>query len=350
MITSTLRIRKSYIGLDIGSSTMKFVEARGQGRTVTIVGYGMLPIAPNMILRGRIIKEQALEALLLHLTANYDLGTERVILGLNSPEISVKAEKLPSMKEDELEKAIEFELPDLVGFALDSPKDIAYSYDFIQKGRTEIEILFAACQRSLLDPYIRAINGVGLELHAIDLQALTWPRLFRQAPRVCFVDIGAKQMTLYAELDGIYKVYRTLPTGGHEITKGIMQAFQCDRTEAEKLQRNHHVDHLLANGAGPKTAIRTTFQEIIGGILQTLDFLRAEERASRIEEILDQVLLLGGTSHMQGLDDMLAQELGISVAVANPFVEQNLDSGLSLPANYAAYGSALGLAIRGLEG
>ena len=31
MITSTLRIRKSYIGLDIGSSTMKFVEARGQG-------------------------------------------------------------------------------------------------------------------------------------------------------------------------------------------------------------------------------------------------------------------------------------------------------------------------------
>ena len=89
---------------------------------------------------------------------------------------------------------------------------------------------------------------------------------------------------------------------------------------------------------------------MIGGILQTLDFLRAEERASTIGEVIDGVMLLGGTSHLRGLDTMLSQELSVPVTVANPFIEQNLGDGVSLPIDHAAYGSALGLALRGLEG
>ena len=55
-------------------------------------------------------------------------------------------------------------------------------------------------------------------------------------------------MSIYAELDGIYKVYRSLPTGGDEITSGIMDAFECNEAEARQMQEQYDVNHLLTNG------------------------------------------------------------------------------------------------------
>ncbi|NLK08777.1 MAG: pilus assembly protein PilM, partial [Firmicutes bacterium] len=76
--------------------------------------------------------------------------------------------------------------------------------------------------------------------------------------------------------------------------------------------------------------------------------LRAEERASSIREVLDELILLGGVSHIRGLDGMLSQELGVQAHVVNPFSKHNLAPELTLPDNYSIYGSALGLALRGL--
>ena len=120
MIRSRLGIR-SCIGLDIGSSTTKFVEVKRQGRTTSVTGYGMLTTPSNMVLQGRIISEASLEALLAYWVQNHDLRTKNIVLGLNSPEINVNTEKFPYMTENELRKVIEFELPDLAGFVL-SPR------------------------------------------------------------------------------------------------------------------------------------------------------------------------------------------------------------------------------------
>ena len=188
---------RNAIGLDIGSSTVKFVEVSRKGKQVTVTNYGMLPNTPKTISRGRVQNAPEVGNLLQSLVRRYELKSKNVVLGLNSPEINVRLKKLPKMSKEELEQALEFELEELAGFKFKSPDDVAFSYDYNRQDETDLEILFVACPRGLLTPYIDVCRASGLELSVIDLQALTWPGVFTEIQQACFVDIGFEQTTIY---------------------------------------------------------------------------------------------------------------------------------------------------------
>ncbi len=340
---------KSCLGLDIGHATIKLVEAQRKGKGVVITRYGSIPTPEKSYLKSKILNVDGIAQSVRTLVKNMGTTTKSVCLGLTSSEIVIKTITMPNMQTKELEQALEFELHDHVGFAYNSPKEVAFSYDVMHKDATQQTILLVACKREVIEPYMSIVDKAGLDLAIIDIQALALPRVSPQIRSSCFIDIGSLQTTIYIQQNDEFKVYRILPLGMEHLINGLSEAYSEQYAQSKALLFKEDISDLMTNGTGTKGTLRAFIGQLVGGVLQTLDFFRAQERASNIDEVLDSVCLVGGVAHVKGIDKLLNEEVDISVEVLNPFTVVGCTPDMVAPLDYATYASATGLAIRGLE-
>ena len=109
-------IAKRVVGLDIDLAKIKAAEVVRKGRNRLVTRLAMQTLPSGAIVDGKVRSRsdliQGLEALL----KAADFNTDSVVLGVRSPWVTVKTHKMPAMPKRELEKAIEYELPELVSF------------------------------------------------------------------------------------------------------------------------------------------------------------------------------------------------------------------------------------------
>ncbi len=340
---------KKCLGLDIGSEQIKLVQLQRKGRNSYLVSSCQKIKTPEgSVANGKIMDVERLRKCLQLLIKGSGITTDNVVMGLASPEIMIRKTEFPSMPGKELAQAIRFELSDILMLDDSSIEDIAFSYEVLHAGENQQKVLVVGCRRELVEPYIDLLNSVGLVPWVIDIAAFALPRVIDTRNRICFVDLGAEQTVIYVEKNMTYSVYRILPFGGSLINNVIKETFGVDSYKAEDLKHRYDIDYLISKGIGEKSLLSSVFQQYVGGIYQTLDYLRSQARASRLSEVIDEVVLSGGNSLITGFDQLIQGELGIDVTVLDPFTGINFLS-QTMPKEPPIYANAVGLALRGLE-
>jgi len=337
---------KSCLGLDVGSYQLKIAEIVKQGRN----RYRINALIKYSLPEG-IEDPEHLSGSLRKILNRAGIKTQRVVLGLNTPQMTIKQITMPRMQEKELDQAIMLDLVEILKLPNhNDAADIYYSYDVINAG-SELSILVVGCPKAVLDPYIIMMKGAGLVPCVIDVSAFNLSHAVNQGRglRTCYVDFGHSQTVIYVETHGVYTLYRILPIGGIHLDEAIAQALAVDVAEAHKLKCQLTLEEILQKGSGSKTLLRTVFQQYIGGLYQTFNYLRSVSRAAHIDDVLDQVVICGGIAHLPGFDALLKQELDIDVWRLNPLEGYELADGLQGMPDYGVFANAIGLAMRGLN-
>ena len=140
-----------------------------------------------------------------------EITADSAVLGLRSSWVTVKTHRLPSMTKRELDRAVQFEIPDLVYFPVEDLGEVCYDYFINSRSDSEVEIVVAACPREHLAPYIDALRGVNLNLEIVDLPSFSWPELLPGEKRRAFVEITEDQTTAQVLTEGLFKVWRVVP-------------------------------------------------------------------------------------------------------------------------------------------
>lgn len=340
---------RKVVGLDIDHFSIRAAEVIRKGRTKVVTKLGSVPLPEGAIVDGKLLDVQGVTLALERLLVEQGISANSTILGLRSGWITVKTHRLPNMGKRELDKALEFEVPELVSFPVQNPEDVSYDYFINRQTDTEVEIVLVACPRQYLIPYIEAIKASGLSLEVIDLPALGWTDLITGEARRAFVEISEEQTTIQVAFNGSFKVLRVVPVGTGHFREGIMEAFECDPEEAKNLCMHRNLDYLLMEGQGNKRVIRATVQQLVGSVLQTLDFVRAQERATKFSTMLDEVILLGDLADLAGLTAMLEEEVDLPVRSLKEIEDFQVDFDFLRPARFSRYGSALALGLRGVD-
>lgn len=340
---------RSHLGLDIDSSGVKVAETVYQGRqkVVTKLAEHTLPL--GAIVDGRIAKSQLLAQELKRFLLKQNFKTDSVTLGLRSAWITVKTHRFPAMRPRELDKALEFEIPELVTFPVHTPKDVAYDYFINERTAHEVEVVVVACARQHLQPYIELMHEVGLTLAGIDVPAFGWRELLPDSSNRCFIEVSQEQTTIQINLNGLFKVLRVVPVGALHFRQSIGDAFGVSEEEAQQLMRSRDLDYLLMKGEGSERALRATTQQFLGSVLQTLDFVRADVRASNFRSMLEEVVFLGDLADVSGVALMLQEEIDLSVRTLQDISDLKFGFSLGMPARLNSYGSAITLGMRGLD-
>lgn len=305
------------VGLDIGSSSIRAVEASLTKDRPAVTNFGQAHLFEGSVVGGVVKDEKAVTAALRSLWTTSEFTTKNVVLGVSHQQVIVREIDVANLPAKELRQA----LPYLVRDALPLPVDQAL-LDFYPleaadpKAETVHGLVIAAPKEPVIDT-VRAVENAGLHVAQVDLACFAALRASAHLAHdtEALIDLGASGTNIIVHTDGTPKIVRTVPRGGADITNLISTRMDLTTAEAEKVKCRHG----LVADAGDTDAER------IEVIAEALRPLVAEIRGSfnyftsaHPDLQVKRLALVGGAALLPGLTQQLTDELGVPTFLSDP--------------------------------
>lgn len=322
------------VGLDLGNFYLKVAEIQttGQSKQITALAMKDVRMAKDIV---ELIKQTFEEAHITDKAINISLSGENVV---------ARHLSLPKMSEEELKKALPFELEDHIPF---KPDDVYLDFHIIgdeTNSTNKMRVFLVATKKEILDKRIELVQKAGLEPQVVTMDALaTMNTLYFNYPakektNITLLNIGEKITNLIIIKEKVPYFVRDTRFGGEAITNLLQTKMELDHKAAEELKEN-------LKGATAETSklIKTTLATLLNEIFVSIDFFE-----NLTEQKIEEIYMSGGSSQLFGLKEFLGGYLGMEIITLEPFKNFSLSSNIpqETAAKLAPYFSvAIGLAL-----
>ncbi len=323
------------VGVDVGNFSVKVAQLSRKGDILTIEGLGYSLIDHNNsdgITEA--IKAACLEAKLSHKKVNASIASQGAV---------VRYLLLPQMNDDDLARAMEFEIERYVPF---DKASIVSDYLVLKEksDKKNVKILLVAARKEYVDARVKTLKDAGLEPEVMTIDSLVLKNVFdinypeKKSKTVGILNVGAKTSNVNIVRDSVLYFMRDIQLGGDSITHLLKEKLDIDLATAEKTK------HDLKGTDKEKFEI---IEPVLGNLLNEV-YLSFDYYESEFGMVVDEVLLCGGSAPLEFLANFLKENLNRSVSVLNPFQQISLSSAVSrqrFDAFAPAFVVSLGLAL-----
>jgi type IV pilus assembly protein PilM len=340
--------KDGYVAFDIGSSSIKMVEATVDQNGCRLLNVGLLPlphgaVQNNMVVEGRLVVEAIRK--LIH---DNNVKSKKVISAVPGRAVIIKKIHMPRQDDDELEANVEFEANKLIPENLENV-NLDYQVLGYLEGGNKMEVLLVAVKKEIVNSFTEVIEAAGLTPGIIDVDYFAMESMYEtnyepQAGEVIgLVHIGARYTSINVLGNGISTFTGDLPVGGEEFTDSLLRATQVSAEDAEAFKVTGVLDG--KKGSALEALLRPTAESLAGDIQRTLSLYGAIAS----EEGIRTIYLTGGGAKVAGLTSVMEETLRVPVQLAEPFrnfrISKNIDRAF-LTEVEPLLGVAVGLAIR----
>ncbi|RVU31466.1 MULTISPECIES: type IV pilus assembly protein PilM [Neptunomonas] len=342
----------SWVGVDIGSSSVKLVVLSRHGSKVGLDAYAVVSLPPTAIIDGNIQEVQPVADAIERGAKLCALKNGVAVTAVPSSAVIIKRIELSSsFTELELEEQVRVEADQFIPYPLD---EVALDFEVVgaSPSHPELnEILLVACRRDDVDQREDTIAAGGLKCEVVDVDTYaierSYPMLLSEDPgvedMVAIVDIGASTLTLNVIRDHKVIYNREQSFGGNDLTTSIHHQYGMSVDEVQQALR------LGELGEEIRDAIVMPFRYTVAQqVSRALQFFYS----SGVQHQLTKIYVCGGTAAIDGLVDILTEELDVPVFLADPFSKMELNSKINrgrLMKDAPALIKACGLALRSFD-
>lgn len=347
------RGKKSMVGVDIGSSSVKAVELQGKGSDLQLLNLGFETLQADSVVDGQIMELNAVSNAISSIFNEHKIKTTKVAAGVNGHSVIVKNIVLPQMTEDELQESFAWHAEEHIPFDI---SDVNLDYHVMNRSDDAINVLLAACKRDKVANLKQAIQLAGKQPSVVDVDAFALQNCYelnydpQPGHVVALLNIGASTTNINI-LNGVRSVFtRDATFGGNQYTSLLQKELGLTFDQAEAVKRGMP----MPEGVEQRdiSPILDTVSDILAlEIQKTMDFYRAtvEEGESTVEKIL----VSGGGSKLKGLVEFLSRRFEVPVEMFDPFRKIKVDSRGFDPEYMREIvpemAIAVGLALRGVD-
>lgn len=331
-----------FVGLDIGTSTIKGVELKNRA----LVAYRWLPAPKVSLLSENPADQKTISEGLDRFFSEGAFKTRNVVTSVPESQVFTRVISLPQMSEGELAKAVENEAQQYIPMPLDR---IAFDWEVLGPSETQanqIDLLLIAVPKTLTEKYFQVLHSAGLNPLSLETETIALSRSIvgDSTNPVLVVSIGATTTDISVFSHGALRFTRSIATGGQALERALTQAFNLAPGQAAEYIRTYGLEEKL--GGKVMVAIKPIFDIIVEELKRAQLFF-----SSRSGRTLSRVVLVGGTANLPGILAYLADALGIEVARGNPWETLTIPSTLpreELEENAPSLAVAVGLALKEL--
>ena len=342
------------VGLDISSTAVKLLELGKSGDRYRVESYAVEPLPANSVIEKNIADVEAVGQAIKRAVKRSGSRTKNAAAAVAGSAVITKIISMPaSLSEDDMENQIQLEADQYIPYPLEE-----VNLDFEVLGPSDndaerVDVLLAASRSENVDVRVDAIELAGLKAKIIDVEAYAMENAFTllagQLPEqgvdqtIAVVDVGATMTTLNVlhDLKTIYT--REQVFGGKQLTEEIQRRYGLSYEEAGMAKRQGGLpDNYVPEVLEP-------FKEAMAQqVSRSLQFFFSSSQYNHV----DHIVLAGGSAMIGSIDELIAQKLGISTSVANPFANMVVSSRVkaqSLSNDAPALMIACGLAMRSFD-
>lgn len=350
--------KKSYIGIDLGTSAVKMVEMADEGGRPRLVTYGALEQRSDVVRSDAAEVANAVVASINTIRDKSHFTTKRAVAALPSFAVFSSIISLPQMSKKELLAAVKWEAKKFVPMPLE---EMILDWRLLKegvvqptkdekakeatKGSKHLKILLTAAPKSVVKRYVDIARSAGLELIGLETEAFALERSLVGNDRttILIVDIGAVATDLSIVSNGIPVLNRSIDVGGDTVTKAIANALNIDLARAEQFKR----DVGIVATEGGVSQIPKTIEFVVASIVNEIRYVFNLYR-SQSDSPVEKITLSGGSAFIPNLPEYLERTVGMKVVIGDPFARTIYPVELkpALDEIGPAFAVAVGLAMR----
>ena len=338
---------KSILGLDIGTSAIKVVQAEVEDGKAVIVKAASRAITPGLVVRGQVQAERVEElgAEIRSLLDDSEITETETIIGINNTDTFSTSAVIPFMEPDDLKESIITQVQGGGLISGVSPDESELDYIVLNDtgpatgSDRKLTIFLVMPKSDHIENAALAAQAAGLEVVGADVNALASLRASRvtQFDTGSFVDIiidmGAVLTSVVIHQYGVPRyIYTDDKIGGEIVTKSIQKEADFrsfEEAEQAKLRGGTEADVVGMTIYKSCKHIATKIKQIIDSYLLHVDDVNS----------LRSITLIGGGSLLQGLKDTIASKINVPVELGYFDEDYTSESG-SIIAAYLEDGSS----------
>jgi len=341
------------LGLDISSTTVKLLELSYNGGQYRVESYAVSSLPQDAVIEKNVNDVDGVANAVRTVVAQSRTKLKNVAAAVAGSSVITKLIDMPDgLSDDDMETQLTLEADQYIPYPLEE-----VAIDFEVQGVSperdnQVEVLLAACRRETIDARVEAIEGAELTPKIMDVEAYAMERAFFLLQNqldldadstVAVVDIGATMTTLSVLNHGQTIYTREQLFGGKQLTDEIMRRYGLPLEEAGLAKKQGG----LPDDYEPE--VLEPFKDaVVQQVARSLQFFFSSSQYNDV----DQIILAGGVSSMDGLEELVQEKLGTPTAVANPFANMSISSrvnAVALSSDAPAMMIACGLALRSFD-
>ena len=344
----------SYLGVNIGASSIKLVELADDKGTPKLATYGFTEQSVDIIKDDSEAARNEAARILKHLFKESKATGNKVITALPTFSVFTSVLSLPQMNKKDLAGAIKWEAKKIIPMPLE---DIVLNWNVINeikspgsnkmkgiiggKGEKHVEgeqhkkdkkdkeekkedtkVLITGAPKKLVSKYMDIFQRANLSLLSLETEvfALIRSLVGNDKSTLIIVDLGAKATNISLVQNGLPVINRSIELGGNNITQEIGQNLDISVERAEQFKYDIGISDNGSNSSVFKS-IESTITPIIDEINYTIDFFKEQLALGQNleKENIEKIILTGGSSLLSYLPDYLSQKLNKKVYLGDPW-------------------------------
>ncbi len=326
---------RNVLGLDIGSYSVKAAVLKAGLRGVEFVRFEELELQPGISVEER-------EATIQLFLDQKDLPRETVVVALPGSEVTQRHLRFPFSGSNRIAQAIPFEIEEEVPFPLES---MILTHEDVETRPDQTDALVLLATRDRVREHLAGLHRMEIEPRYLEMEGAVLGNLslylkLDELSRI-FLDIGHERTSVCMIAEGKPVALRPIPIAGRHITEAIAKDHNLDFQAAQRYKHDNGIFDVGSTQANT-SSVRDVLDSLSREISRTLQATTGDPLDSIAPT---EILLVGGSSRLDGIDAYLAERVGIHCTKMRV---SRTDEGANLldTAGLHVYAEAAALALR----
>ncbi len=320
-------IRPSYLGVDIGTTSLKIVEVDKAKELPRLVNYAFLESQGSLTRSNTAFQTSSLKLFDQEIAEYLKEALRRmkpkanaVVASLPGFASFITVLNFPEMSKGEIGEAMSYQAKQYIPLPISE-----VAIDWLKVGEYEDasgarmqQLLLISVPQETIRKYQKIFSAAGLTLMSLEIEALGLARSLVGADPTptCIVDIGSRSTAIAVVDKGQLKYTAQTDYAGASLTQALASSLNINPLRAEELKRERGI-----SGSGADYELSTIMlpflDVIIGEVKRALvNYANQLVSVPRIE----RVILSGGGANLLGIEKYAAQQFGMPTVKATPFL------------------------------
>jgi len=367
MIFPKILLPKKFLGIDIGTASIKLVELSGRGERKKLENYG--EIKAEIIYEKPFrtfekstlfLSNQEIARAIKAIKEEAKIKTRDSIFSIPDFSSFFTNFELPPMTKEELPQAVVYEARQHIPLPLG---EVTLDWEVIEgkvsnQKKEKLKIILVAVPNEVINQYRKIAELTDLQLFSLEAEVFGLLRSLIPADEkrtLSIVDIGAQTTTCSIVDKRTLKESHSFDLSGDDLTERVAKSLSLDYQTAQKFKEKYGLEDIplpytYVGAPSSEKSIKEILLPLVDIILKEVEKISRNFYQTERKEV-QKFVLAGGAGLLPGLREYFEGYLKKETEIANPFANIFYSPILeqTLKQIGPSYAIAVGMALRGFE-
>ena len=345
---------ENFFGIDLGTSGVRVVQLKNTHGKPSLLTYGDIEAPNNLIASDAPADQEKMAEIVRKIADDAGVSTKVAVTAIPTQSVFATTIKTPKLSDAELASSIHLHADKYIPMPIDQVKiDYVVLNDGSVDGKkpaddsnVEMEVFLVAAPNIVTTKYLNIIQKAGFELLALEVSPIALVRsLVPQDATggVLIADFGASATDITIAVAGKPRLIRSVNVGSHSVVRIAAQNLGLDEAQAMQFIQKFGLTQDKLEGQVYKS-VKPAIDNLFSEISKSIKYFQTSDPGHTV----DKIIITGRMTTMPEFPLYLANTVGLTVEIGNPWLNVSYPSSLADKLNTVSlnYATAIGLAMR----